>query len=344
MEAKNIKKPSRSVLGRGLSALISTVPVPIAPHRMAPADHHSLAAQNVQNTFGAPSDIELVQFEKNEEKRTVNANGVTFIEVDKIVNNPKQPRQEFNQSELSELAESIKTLGVLQPVLLRRVKGDGLSENLEIVAGERRWRASQVAGLKQIPTIILDLDDRQALEIALVENIQRSNLSPIEEALAYERLTIEFSLSQKDIAERVGKDRASIANYLRLLKLPKEVQDLLKEAKITMGHAKAIMTISEPTAQISLARKVIEEGLSVRALEAITARVVVLNGIKKKHKNAASSDAGGEITIMQPLVDKLREALGTKVSIKHQSNGKGKIEIDYFSDQELERIVDHVCR
>jgi ParB family chromosome partitioning protein len=215
--------------------------------------------------------------------------------------------------------------------------------NYEVVAGERRWRAAQRAGLAQIPVLIRDLDDLATLEIALVENIQRSNLTPLEEARAYQRLADDFSLSQKEIAERVGKDRASVANYMRLLALPQPVLELLQTGQITMGHAKAILTVKEPNAQIGLANKVVAENLSVRALEAIVSRVVVLDSGKKGKEKEANGSANGSYlrsADFPEVTDRLRTALGTKVLVRHHESGRGRIEIEYFSEQELDRLVD----
>jgi ParB family chromosome partitioning protein len=271
----------------------------------------------------------------------VEGRAVHFVPVDKIVNNPTQPRQRFLDEEIAELAGSIKTLGVLQPVLLRPCTGErqGL---YEIVAGERRWRASKLAGLSQVPALIKEMNDLETLEVALVENVQRSNLNPVEEAQGYQRLIDEFKLGQKEVAERVGKDRASVANYLRLLSLPAGVLKLLQEGAITMGHAKAILTVKEPTAQMSLAKKAVEESLSVRALEAIVSRAVVLESPKRL--NSKGEGRGRTIDgVPSDVIDRMRNRLGTKVLVKHHRSGRGKIEIEYFSEQELDRLVDLIC-
>lgn len=331
-----MKKNTRNVLGRGLSSLISTPSISLAPSAFsgnaAEAEEHSHLA--------------LAKGEKNlnGERESSDSTGIRFISIDLIANNPAQPRQEFNQQELLELAESIKSLGVLQPAIVRPGRGSNDSK-FEIVAGERRWRASKLAGLKQMPVIVQDIDDRQSLEIALVENIQRSALNPIEEAQAFEKLMSEFSLSQKEVAERVGRDRASIANFLRLLKLPEEVIGYIRENKLTMGHAKAILSVREPSAQLSLARKVIAEGLSVRALEGVVSRVVVLDSGKTVRKSSEREGAADKFkaAAFPEVMDRLRHRLGTKVNIYHHPSGRGRIEIEYFSEQELDRIVDTVC-
>lgn len=327
MEVKKSGKQSKSVLGRGLSALISS-PVPIQPQREEPIAVQGLVGNlAVQNQNDAASDS--------------SSSGPRFLQIEALVNNPAQPRQEFKEAEIIELAESIRALGVIQPILVRPAKGE--ASKYEIVAGERRWRASKLAGLKQVPCIIQDLDDRETLEIALVENIQRSDLNPVEEAKAYQRLMEEFSLSQEEVAQRVGKDRASVSNFIRVLRLPSSVIELLREGKLSMGHAKAILTIKEPNAQISLAKKVINENLSVRALETIVSRVVVLD-TNQATKPKKSKIAGEQINPFPEVVDRMRNSLGTKVIVKHHNSGRGKIEIEYFSEQELDRLVEQICR
>lgn len=330
MEVKKGGK-GKSVLGRGLSALIST-PVPVHPPIATPVNQDFIAPNG--NLAVKTHDSQLDPAEATRSQ-------VRFIDVDRIVNNPAQPRQEFKEAEIVELAESIRALGIIQPILVRPAKY-AQAGNFEIVAGERRWRASKLAGLKQVPCISQDLSDRETLEIALVENIQRSNLNPVEEAKAYQRLMDEFSLSQEEVAQRVGKDRASVSNYIRVLRLHASVIELLREGKLSMGHAKAILTIKEPAAQASLAKKVINENLSVRALEQIVSRVVVLdNGQTAKSKKGGVQD---QINPFPEVVDRMRNALGTKVSVKHHNSGRGRIEIEYFSEQELDRVVEHICK
>lgn len=329
---KNQKKPARSALGRGLSSLISAPAVSVVP----PARPIS-----VPTMVDGQAAIAAAPIDTNPTPSENGGKAVHFVPVDRIVNNPAQPRQRFAEDEVAELAGSIRSLGVLQPVLLRPCLGEraGL---YEIVAGERRWRASKLAGLTQIPALIREMDDLETLEVALVENVQRSNLNPVEEAKGYQRLIEEFQLNQKDVAERVGKDRASIANYLRLLALPDGVLKLLEEGAITMGHAKAILTVKEPAAQQSLARKAVDETLSVRALEAIVSRVVVLDAPKRP---SSKGEGRGRTIDGVPVdvIDRMRNRLGTKVVVKHHRSGRGKIEIEYFSEQELDRLVELIC-
>jgi len=325
MEGLKPKKPARNVLGRGLSALIST---PVAVHT---PDNLARAITPVRD-----ANHQTLHHDRPEGHIQYAA----IMDVDRGVN---QPRREFKDAELKELADSIRSLGVLQPVLVRKIAETG---RFEIVAGERRWRAAQIAGLSQLPVIIQELSDKEALEIGIVENVQRENLNPLEEGAAYQRLVDEFHLTQQDIADRVGKDRATIANFTRLLKLPNEVQEYLRRSQISMGHAKAILTVREPNAQVSLARKVLKENLSVRALENIVSRVVVLDGNRAGANRANQKKAAGgkDQTALVEVIDRMRNALGTKVNLKHHRSGRGRIEIEYFSEQELDRLVETICK
>lgn len=326
MDSKS-KKPIKPALGRGLSALISS-PVPIF---------------RSQATTEGGAAIKIEEIQSVSKPTPSNTNNVQYIEISKILNNPSQPRQEFNESEILELSLSLKKLGVLQPILVRPSKKD--SEYYEIIAGERRWRAAKLAGLIEVPVIVKDLDDRETLEVAIVENVQRENLNPIEQAQAYQRLSDEFKLSQEEIAEKVGKDRASVSNVMRLLKLPKEIIQNLKEGKLTIGHAKAILSIKDPSAQLSLSRKVVTEELSVRALESLVSRVVVLDAGRtaKKLNRISANDSQNEANYPEAH-ERLRRALGTKVKIKEVLSGRGRIEIEYFSEQELDRIIEKICQ
>ncbi len=317
------RKNPRKALGRGLSALISTPPVPVAEPAVR------------SEYFPVESATALQPHNPLPESDAQEPRDFVHVQIDKLHNNPDQPRQQFDVQELKELAASITTMGVLQPILVRPLPlGATGEQHYQIVAGERRWRAAKEAGLTHVPVLIKDLDERETLEIALVENVQRNDLNPVEEAKAYQRLVEQYNLTQEEVAEKVGKDRASVANFLRLLKLPQEVIDLLSDESISMGHAKVIMTVREPAVQRSLAKKVVDEQLSVRKLEEIVAGVVVLDA-----KNREGRKKSREIAFPE-VIDRLRQSLGTKVAIKHQRSGKGKIEISYFSEDELDRIVD----
>lgn len=247
------------------------------------------------------------------------------IDLTKIVPNKYQPRVEFNLKELEELAASIQSKGVIQPVTVRP-KG---SNQFELVMGERRFRASQMAGLTKIPAYIRHISDRDMLEWALIENIQREDLNPLEEARAYERLIKEFNLTQEEIAKQVGKDRSSIANSLRLLDLPKEIRDMVADSRISVGHAKILMTIGSRDQQIALAKGIFEKGYSVRQADLLAKKFAQPQHTKKKKKQAVWSD----------LEDRLQRSLGTKVSIQTGRKG-GRIMIEYYSSEDLERLME----
>ncbi len=250
-----------------------------------------------------------------------------FIEVEifRVIPNRFQPRMDFDSKELEELAASIQINGVIQPIMIRP-KG---SNQYELVAGERRFRASKMAGLTKIPAYIKNISDREMLEFALIENIQRADLNPLEEARAYERLIKEFELTQEEISKQVGKERSSIANSLRLLDLPKEIRDFIFENKISVGHAKILLTLSDRDRQISLANQIIEKGISVRQADLLAKKIVQPRHTKSKKKEAVWVD----------LEDRLKRSLGTKVSIESGRKG-GKIMIEYYNPEDLERLME----
>lgn len=251
------------------------------------------------------------------------------IEVERILPGGAQPRTDFNEKSLQELAQSIKEKGVLQPIVVSRV-GDG---TFRIIAGERRWRAARIAGVEKIPALIKDVSDAEAIEIALIENIQREDLDPVETAVAFDRLLKEFNITQEELSKRVGKDRATIANYLRILRLPEEIKQYLKEGSLTLGHAKAIVSVDEPDIQLELARAIIKKALSVRQTEALVKKLAKLTTKKKKEI----------IPEIQELEDKLVSELGTKVKISHKGKS-GKIEIFYSSLDELDGILQRIFK
>jgi ParB family chromosome partitioning protein len=250
---------------------------------------------------------------------------IVNLDINRIVPGEQQPRRVFNDSSLNELAHSIKEKGVLQPIIVRRA-GDG---TFTIIAGERRWRAASKAGLKKIPAIIKDTAPSDSLEIALIENLQREDLNPIETAEAFQRLMKEFDLTQEELATKVGKERATVANYLRLLKLPEEVKELINNGTISMGHARAILSVEGKANQIEVARAIVNKKLSVREAEALAGRTV-----RTKKKTLRTKDP--EIASLE---DKLKHSLGTKVKIHHKGK-RGKIEIEYYSLDELDRLLD----
>jgi ParB family chromosome partitioning protein len=246
--------------------------------------------------------------------------------------NRSQPRKHFDESKLQELAESIKEKGVLEPLIVRKA-----DQGYELIVGERRWRAAQKAGLKEVPVLVKEVEGREALELSLIENLQRENLNPIEEAEAFKRLTEEFNLSQVELATRIGKDRTTIANALRLLKLPSEVRNQLLQNSITSGHARAILSLETKEKQKELCSLIIQKGLSVREAEALAKR-----WSEKTKKRTAPGRRRGELeSQLNSLQDSLRQRLGTKVRILSKGK-KGKIEIEYYSHEDLQRIVEAI--
>lgn len=252
-----------------------------------------------------------------------------MVKITMVEPNRDQPRHKFDEAALNELADSIKQYGIISPIIVQDRK-----DHYEIIAGERRWRAAKIAGLKEIPVIIKNFTEQEIVEISLIENIQRENLNPIEEALAYKRLLTEFNLKQEEVAERVSKSRTAVTNSMRLLKLADEVQQMIIDEKITTGHARALITIEDTEKQIEIAKKVVDEKLSVRDIEKL---VKDLNKPKKEKK--AAKQIKNEF-IYQDIEEKLKQSFGTKVSVTAKKDGSGKIEIDFYSSDDLDRILD----
>ena len=251
-----------------------------------------------------------------------------MVKITEIEPNTEQPRKHFDEDSLLELAESIKQFGVIQPLIVQK-RGD----YYEIIAGERRWRAAKLAGLKELPVIVKEYTDQEIVEISLIENIQRENLNPIEEAQAFKRLLEEFHLKQDELAERVSKSRTAVTNSMRLLKLDNRVQQMLVDDMISSGHARALLGTEDKELQYTLAMRVFDEKLSVREIEKL------VKGIQKEKQKKKETDARNQV-IYKELEEKIRSILGTKVSIQQKDHDKGKIEIEYFSSEELERIID----
>lgn len=270
----------------------------------------------------------------NEEVKTEGSSNICDVEMDLIKRNPNQPRKEFDDDGIQELANSIRQIGIIQPITLRDM-GDG---TYVIIAGERRWRASQRAGLTHIPAYIRTVDDENMMEMALVENIQRQDLSALEISLAYQHLIEQYGLTQDQLSEKVGKNRATIANYLRLLKLPANIQMALKEKEIDMGHARALLTLDDPAAQLKIFAQIKAEKLSVRKVEELVKELsegatVSLGSKKVKQKGSTLS------TEYYILKDSLSKFFQTKVQLTCSDKGKGKISIPFANENELERII-----
>lgn len=261
---------------------------------------------------------------KKEEEKA----GVQTMKINEVEPNRDQPRKNFDEDALLELSDSIKQFGVLQPLLVRKRK-----DYYEIIAGERRWRAAKIAGVKEVPVIVKEYTDQEILEIGLIENIQRENLNPIEEAIAFKRLLEEFNLKQDEVAERVSKSRTAVTNSMRLLKLSDKVQQMIIDDMISTGHARALLAIDNPELQYTLANKIFDEKLSVRETEKLVKEIK--NPKKPKEKKIMEN-----AFIYQDLEEKMKGVFGTKVSIASKGKGKGKIEIEYYSDDELEHLFD----
>jgi ParB family transcriptional regulator, chromosome partitioning protein len=254
--------------------------------------------------------------------------------IDLIIPNPLQPRTVFRPDRLEELAASIRANGIIQPLIVRRV-----DDGYQIIAGERRWRAAKVAGLAEVPVVVQDVADPQMLELALIENIQREDLNPIETAHAYDRLSRELGLSQEEIGKRTGKDRTSITNTLRLLRLPKEVQLLLAENRLFMGQARALLGLDSPEEQIRLGEKAAAQGLSARQVEALVKEAALDKpGRRKRGQRETSQDPN-----VKAAAEQMEQSLGTRVRIVELNEQRGKIEIEYYSQEELERLYEKLC-
>ena len=307
-------------LGKGLDMLI---PTGDAKKSSSPRNTRSNSTKKTESSSASNTSVTSVPVAEAEGKEIEKT-----LRVSELEPNSNQPRKIFEEDALQELADSIKEFGIIQPIVVTPK-----NKKFEIIAGERRWRAARLAGLKEVPVIIRDYTEQQIVEISLIENIQRENLNPIEEALAYQRLVDEFSLKQDDVAERVSKSRATITNSLRLLKLCKNVQQMVIDDKISSGHARALLAIEDADLQYEVACKVFDESLSVRQTEALV-----------KKLNAAPKNQPKE-EIKHPYLyadteELLKQILGSKVSIKAKSNDKGKIEIEYYSSDELDALVD----
>ena len=252
----------------------------------------------------------------------------TKLKISQIEPNKNQPRKAFDEDALIELSESIKQYGVLQPLLVQK-----MDKNYQIIAGERRFRAARLAGVKEVPVIIKDYSSQEVMEIALIENIQREDLNPIEEALAYQQLIKDYRLKQDEVAEKVAKSRTAITNSLRLLKLDERVQEMVIEGKLSSGHARAIISIEDKEKQYMVAQKIFDEKLNVRDVEKL------VKNIDKLDKPAEKSKPENDF-VYRDFEEKLKKIMGTQVVIKNKNNNKGKIEIQYYSQAELERIYD----
>jgi ParB family transcriptional regulator, chromosome partitioning protein len=295
-------------LGKGLDSMI--------PQKvMQPKDNKNVSRETSE-----------LKFKKNED----NVSRETLININQIEPNKSQPRRNFNEDTLHELADSIKLYGIIQPLILQK-----RDKYYEIIAGERRWRAAKVAGLKEVPAIVKEYSSQEIVEIALIENIQREDLNPIEEAIAFQKLINEYKLKQDEVAERVSKSRTAIANSMRLLKLDKRVQQMLIDDMLSSGHARALITLEDGDLQYQVATKIFDEKLSVRETEKLVKKL--LEPVKEEVEENKSKKLD---FIYRDIEEKIKEIIGSKVQVKQKSEDKGKIEIEYYSKEEFERIIE----
>ena len=302
----------KSGLGRGLDALFPEKTVQSKPKTVKTVKEEKKVA------------VDTKKFSQQE-----TSNGERMMKISMIEPNREQPRKKFDEDALQELSESIKQYGILQPLLVSDKK-----DYYEIVAGERRWRAAKMAGLKEVPVVVKEFSTQEIVEISLIENIQREDLNPVEAAMAYKRLIDEFHLKQDEIAERVSKSRTAVTNSMRLLKLDSRVQQMMVDEMISAGHARAILAISDPEQQYNAAMKVFDEKLSVRETEKLVKSILT----PTKKKPVVSNPT--EDAIYESLEEKMKGITGTRVFIHRKKNNKGKIEIEYYSRDDLDRIID----
>ena len=262
-----------------------------------------------------------------EDKNTISKTGETILKINEVEPNKKQPRKFFNEEALQELSDSIKQHGIVQPLVVAKK-----DDYFEIIAGERRWRAAKLAGLKEVPVVIKDYSPQEIMEVALIENIQREDLNPVEEAKAYQNLIKEYNLKQEEVAERVSKSRSAITNSLRLLKLSDDVLTLLMEEEISSGHARALLGLEDSEKQLEIAEKIAKDHLSVREVEKLVKNIN--QPAKKTKKKELSNDF-----LYHDMEEKVKLKTGTKVRINRKSENKGKIEIEYYSQDDLEKIL-----
>lgn len=318
-----VDKLAPTISARPQQAVPARQPVASAPPQKAPVNPAPVSAPVATPAPVVPPQAAVMTEGK-----------VWQISIDKLKSGVYQPRQNFDKEALLELAQSIKENGILQPIIVRKTTAG----HFEIVAGERRWRAAQLAGMHEVPVLIRQFEDKEALELAIVENIQREDLDPIEEAKAYSRLISEFHLSQQQVAEKVGRERATIANAVRLLALPEEIRHLVQQGEVTVGHAKVLLGLPDPKKQIELAKQCQREQLSVRKLEKLVAQTL---SPKEPEKTAAPGSSKTMEQLVQAVSEELQRALGTKVTIDY-NQGKGRINLSFYSDEELNRLVDRL--
>lgn len=325
---KGANQPKRRALGRGLSALMESTTMAVEVGEQA-----GKTPRNQQPGRAYPSPVE-------DREEATQEGQLLYLSIDRVVPNKEQPRQRFAASEIDSLASSIKQSGVLQPIIVRRNKALPAG-TFEIVAGERRFRAAKQAGLMKVPALLRQLSDREALELGIIENVQRSDLNPIETAQAYQRLISDFGATQDEVAKTLGRDRTSVANALRLLKLPPEVQQLMIKGELSAGHGRALLMLSSADEQVALARRIIGEQLSVRTSEGVASGkgAPENNTPRTAQKGRASRSKNPRVLELEA---RFRSVLGTKVSLELNQEGSGELRISFFSPAELESLLERL--
>lgn len=321
---ENINTGKKKGLGRGLGSLLGDAGAPVREEQKE--NKAGVATTGTMNNQGEALNTQS----SNIQAESISYEGkVWTVDIIKIKPGVYQPRQSFEKEKIEELAKSIKENGIIQPIVVRKTS-NGV---LEIIAGERRWRAAQVAGLHEVPVIIKNVGNKEALELAIIENIQRENLSPIEEAEAYSRLANEFTMTQQQVADKVGKERATVANAIRLLTLPTEIKDMIANQELSVGHAKLLLSLNDIEKQIQYAKIAVKNKLTVRKLEKLIA-----DSVKLKVEHDLEKIGIAEKLIMG-ISEELQKSLGTKVQIDY-SSGKGKLNLYFYSDDELSGLVE----
>ena len=343
---KHENQNKKGRLGRGLGSLLggatgadeSDQSVELSPPPRSEVSLESLKAGAGATIAGesVPSASHLTSTTTVQAPKIPEEAQIWKIQVDRLRPNSQQPRQVFQAEALKELTASIKEKGILQPIVARRID----ERTFEIIAGERRWRAAQAAGLHEVPVILKKVSEQDSLELAIIENIQRENLNPLEESEAYDRLMLDYSLTQQQVADKVGKDRVTVANSLRLLMLPREVKDMLRKGEISSGHAKVILSVENPLDQIMLAKRAVSEKLSVRATEKLVAQI---KNPSLNNATVAKSDDRANLSdrLANELAAELQKLLGTKVGIDY-ARGKGRLSLHFYSDEELNSLADKI--
>ncbi|MDQ3815204.1 MAG: ParB/RepB/Spo0J family partition protein [Armatimonadota bacterium] len=329
-----------SRVARGEAAVVPVTPPPGAEQPIARVDALAESTQSLNTPDDTRPDAREAAIPTEFSSKAVSEATPIWVEIERVETNPYQPRRLFSPEEMQELVESVRTHGILQPILIRPLDSTDGVLRYQLVAGERRWRAAQAVGLTHVPAIVRSVNDQQALELALIENIQRHDISPVDAARAYKRLATEFGLSQEQVAARVGKSRSAIANTLRLLDLPEEIQKAIEDGILSEGHGRAILLAEGEGARRAVFRRILRDGLSVRETEQ-SARQASREGpttVNGHDRSPGESSASGNASELRDVEQSMQKILGTRVHIRPRAKG-GRIIIDYFSEQDLNRLI-----